>query len=190
MGRKKRPIYAVVAADARSPRDGRFIEDLGRYHAVEEPATVELQKDRVLYWLEQGAQPSDTVKSLLSDQGIMLTLHLRRKGKSEEEIQTEVEAFLAHRATRKTTKRTAADEHQKVLEAEAARVAEQEAEAAKLKAEADAKAKADAEAAKKAAAEERAKEQAEAAKAAQAEQAERNAAQEAAAAADAPAEEA
>ena len=149
MGRKKRPIFAVVAADSRSPRDGRFIEDLGRYHVVEEPARVELQKDRVLYWLEQGAQPTDTVKSLLSDQGIMLTFHLKRKGKSEEEISTEVEAFLEHRASRKTTKRTVAGERKKALEAEKELVAKQEAEQAKLKAEAEAKAKEEAEAAKK-----------------------------------------
>ena len=177
MGRKKRPIYAVVAADSRSPRDGRFIEDLGRYHVVEEPARVELQKDRVLYWLEQGAQPSDTVKSLLSDQGIMLTLHLRRKGKSEDEINAEVEAFLTHRATRKTSKRTAEGERIKALEAEKERVAKQEAEDAKLRAEAEAKAKEEAEAAKKQAAEERAAEQAAAVQAAQEEQAERNAEQ-------------
>ena len=65
MGRKKRPIYGLVAADSRSPRDGRFIEDLGRYNPLAEPATVELKRERVLYWLDQGAQPSDRVKSLL-----------------------------------------------------------------------------------------------------------------------------
>ena len=195
MGRKKRPIYAVVAADSRSPRDGRFIEDLGRYHVVEEPARVELEKERVLYWLERGAQPTDTVKSLLSEQGIMLTLHLKRKGKSEDEINAEVESFLAHRESKKTVKRTVAGERKKALEAEKERVAKLEAEEAKLKAEAEAKAKAEAEAAKKQAAEERQKEQAAAVAAAQEEQAERNAAQakldaEGSAAEEAPAEEA
>ena len=64
MGRKKRPIYAVVAADVRSPRDGRYIEDIGRYEPLNEPAVVTLRDDRALYWLEQGAQPTDTVRSL------------------------------------------------------------------------------------------------------------------------------
>ncbi|HAY37835.1 MAG TPA: 30S ribosomal protein S16, partial [Bacteroidetes bacterium] len=72
MGRKKRPIYAIVSADARSPRDGRYIEDLGRYAPLDEPATMSLKNDRILHWLEAGAQPSDTVRSLLSKEGIML----------------------------------------------------------------------------------------------------------------------
>src|SRR5690554_4887014 len=97
LGRKKRPIFALVAADSRSPRDGRFIEDLGRYEPINEPAQVSLKEDRILYWLQQGAQPSHTVRNLLSKQGVMLQLHLLRKGKSEEEIQQAVSEFLAAR---------------------------------------------------------------------------------------------
>ena len=142
MGRKKRPVYAVVAADTRSPRDGRYIEDLGRYFAVEEPARVELREDRVLYWLQQGAQPSETVRSLLKDRGLMLALHLHRKGKSEDEIKEQVESFLATRADRKPKKSTVADRRRAVLEAEAAAAVKAEAELAKAKAEAEAKASA------------------------------------------------
>ena len=97
MGRKKRPVYAIVAADSKSPRDGRYIEDLGRYNPLDEPATLTLNNDRCLYWLETGAQPSDTVRSLLSREGVMLALHMRRKGAAEEDILAAVES---HRATR------------------------------------------------------------------------------------------
>jgi small subunit ribosomal protein S16 len=64
-GAKKRPFYRIVAADARSPRDGRFLEKLGIYDPTTEPATVRLQTDRVSYWLGVGAQPTTTVKRLL-----------------------------------------------------------------------------------------------------------------------------
>ncbi len=187
MGRKKRPVYALVAADTRSPRDGRYIEDLGRYYAVEEPARVELQEDRVLYWLQQGAQPSETVRSLLKDRGLMLALHLDRKGKNEEEIQTEVASFLESREDRKPKKSTAADRRKAVLEAEAAAAVKAEAEEAKVKAEAEAKARAAAEEAKKKAAAELEKKQETAAETAKAEQEAANEAQVKADAEDAPA---
>jgi len=64
-GAKKRPFYRIVAADIESPRDGRFIETLGTYNPLKDPAEVKLDRARVDYWLEQGATPSDTVRSLL-----------------------------------------------------------------------------------------------------------------------------
>ena len=64
-GAKKRPFYRIVAADTRSPRDGRFLEKLGTYNPNSEPSTVHLQQDRVDYWLGVGAQPSETVQRLL-----------------------------------------------------------------------------------------------------------------------------
>ncbi|MEZ4698963.1 MAG: 30S ribosomal protein S16 [Rhodothermales bacterium] len=163
MGRKKHPIYAVVASDTRSPRDGKYIEDLGRYYAVDEPVRVELQEDRVLYWLEQGAQPTDTVRSLFSRQGLMLAAHMRRKGKSEEEIQTAVQAFLAERGSKQSVKRTVADQRREALEAERKEASKKEAEYAKARAEAEAKAEAEAEAARRQAAEERLKQKEQAA---------------------------
>jgi len=63
-------MYAVIAADSRSPRDGRFIDDVGRYYPLEEPFRVELNEERVLYWLRQGAQLTETVRSLLRREGI------------------------------------------------------------------------------------------------------------------------
>ena len=65
MGAKKRPFYRIVAADSRSPRDGRFIEKLGYYDPMRDPPTIELKMDRVDYWLGVGAQPTETVASLI-----------------------------------------------------------------------------------------------------------------------------
>ena len=70
MGSKKNPIYRVVVADSRSPRDGRFIETLGRYNAQTDPSTIVLNEERIRHWLDRGAQPSDSVKKLLKTQGI------------------------------------------------------------------------------------------------------------------------
>ena len=75
MGSKKRPFYRVVVADSRSPRDGRFIETVGTYNPLVEPAEVKLNEELVLSWLNNGAQPSDTVKNLLSNAGIMKKCH-------------------------------------------------------------------------------------------------------------------
>jgi small subunit ribosomal protein S16 len=69
MGAKKRPFYRVVVADSRSPRDGRFIETLGTYNPLTDPAEVKLDAERVRLWLSRGAQPSDTVRHLLARQG-------------------------------------------------------------------------------------------------------------------------
>lgn len=69
MGRKQRPFYRVVAADARAPRDGRFIEVLGTYNPMTEPATVDLKMDRINHWKGQGAQPSDRVAKLIKQFG-------------------------------------------------------------------------------------------------------------------------
>ena len=70
MGGKKDPVWRVVVADRRSPRDGRFIETVGRYNAQTEPSTIVIDEERARYWLARGAQPSNTVKKLLKIQGI------------------------------------------------------------------------------------------------------------------------
>ncbi|SDP13740.1 30S ribosomal protein S16 [Selenomonas ruminantium] len=71
MGAKKNPFYRVVVADSRAPRDGRFIEILGNYDPSKQPAVVSLDEEKVLDWMNKGAQPTDTVKNLFSKQGIM-----------------------------------------------------------------------------------------------------------------------
>lgn len=67
-GTKKKPFYRIVAADIEAPRDGKFLEAIGTYDPMQDPAVVTLKQDRVQYWLEQGAQPSTTVKSILKKQ--------------------------------------------------------------------------------------------------------------------------
>ncbi|MDF7636729.1 30S ribosomal protein S16 [Leuconostocaceae bacterium ESL0958] len=81
MGAKKRPYYRVVIADSRSPRDGRFIETVGHYNPITVPAEVKLDEDKIMGWLESGAQPSDTVRNLLSKAGIMAKYAAKKAGK-------------------------------------------------------------------------------------------------------------
>ncbi|MEH7353093.1 30S ribosomal protein S16 [Neobacillus drentensis] len=75
MGAKKTPFYRIVVADSRSPRDGRYIEIVGTYNPVTQPAKVEINEELVLKWLKDGAKPSDTVRNLFSNQGIMEKFH-------------------------------------------------------------------------------------------------------------------
>ncbi|HET9213519.1 MAG TPA: 30S ribosomal protein S16 [Gaiellaceae bacterium] len=70
VGSKKNPIYRVVVADARSPRDGRFIEIVGRYNPQTQPSTIDLDADKIRDWVSKGAQPSDSVRRLMKSQGI------------------------------------------------------------------------------------------------------------------------
>ena len=81
MGKKGRPFYRIVAADSRSPRDGRFIEELGTYNPLLESDQVVLKKEAVMKWLNNGAQPSDTVRSILSKQGLMKEFHESKMAK-------------------------------------------------------------------------------------------------------------
>jgi small subunit ribosomal protein S16 len=70
-GAKKRPYYRIVVADSESPRDGRYLEAVGSYNPLQDPAEVSLKTERVKYWIEQGALPSDTVKSILKKEGLI-----------------------------------------------------------------------------------------------------------------------
>lgn len=103
MGKKKQPIYKLVAADSRSPRDGKFIESVGLYNPLTDPHSVEIKEDRVNYWLDNGAQPTDTVKSLLRQKGIILKRELKRKGIAEDKIQLELEQWAKLKEAKKST---------------------------------------------------------------------------------------
>ena len=158
-GAKKRPYYRIVIADSRMPRDGRFIEDLGRYAPLENPISVDLKNERVLYWLENGAQPTDTVRAILSKHGLMLALHMKRKGSTDDEIWPAVEA---HRAKWSEAESEKAGESVKQKRAalmivEEARAKELAAEATQKLVEREAKVEAEAENIRKAAAEDREK---------------------------------
>ncbi|AMM92434.1 MULTISPECIES: 30S ribosomal protein S16 [Bacillales] len=81
MGAKKSPFYRIVVADSRSPRDGRYIEVVGTYNPVTQPAKVEINEELALKWLQDGAKPSDTVRNLFSTQGIMEKFHVAKNSK-------------------------------------------------------------------------------------------------------------
>lgn len=77
-GSKKRPFYFIVIADARSPRDGKFIQKLGSYNPLTVPATIQIDRQKALDWLQKGAQPTDTVRRILSYKGVLYLKHLLR----------------------------------------------------------------------------------------------------------------
>ena len=77
-GKKGQPFYHIVVADSRAPRDGKFIEKLGTYNPLTDPAQIKINFDRALYWYSVGAQPTDTARSLLSKTGVMMKYHLMR----------------------------------------------------------------------------------------------------------------
>ena len=151
-GRKKVPIYKIVATDSRSRRDGRYLESLGQYRPSNEPGQkVKIKEDRALYWLGVGAQPSDTVRSLLSGEGILLKWHLEKK-KIEPARASEI--FITWKAKRDEklaahadTKQAAANEREEAKrKAVAKKLADAAAaEAAALEASAAAEAAASAE---------------------------------------------
>ena len=159
-GRKGYAFYSIVIADARAPRDGRFTEKIGTYNPNTNPSTVDLNFDRALYWVEVGAQPTDTVRNILSREGVMLMKHLRggvRKGAFDEAAaQAKFEAWKQERDSKLNAAKdkTAAEkkavyeariaEEKKVNEKIAEKVAEKKAAAAAAKAEAEAAAAAEA----------------------------------------------
>ncbi len=100
-GRKNYAFYPIVIADSRAPRDGRFIERIGSYNPNTNPATVTLNFERALYWVNVGAQPTDTVRSILSKEGVMLMKHLQggvKKGAFDEaEAQRRFDAWKANK---------------------------------------------------------------------------------------------
>ncbi len=88
-GRKNHPFYQIIVADSRAPRDGRSIERIGSYNPNTNPATITLDFDRALYWLQAGAEPSDTVRNILSNEGVLMKKHLLggvAKGAFTEEV--------------------------------------------------------------------------------------------------------
>lgn len=151
-GRKGYPFYSIVVADSRAPRDGRYIEKIGTYNPNTNPATVDLKFERALYWLQVGAQPTDTAKTLLSKEGVLMKKHLLdgvKKGAFDEvTADKKFDAWFADKRAKLQAKK---DQLSKETEAETKKRLEAEAEANKAKAEAIAKKKADELAAKKAA---------------------------------------
>ena len=152
-GRKGYAFYQIVIADSRAPRDGKFIERIGSYNPNTNPATISLDFDRALYWVETGAVPTDTVRSILSKEGVMLMKHLRggvKKGAfTQEEAERRFNAWKAERT--KVEEAAKAKSEAKAAEDAKARF-DAEAEKNRLKGEAVAKKKAEKLAAEEAAA--------------------------------------
>jgi len=150
-GRKGYAVYRIVVADARAPRDGRFTEKIGTYNPNTNPATVDLNFDRALYWVETGAQPTDTVRNILSREGVYLMKHLRggvKKGAFDEAAaQAKFDAWKADKQkgleniqveqvkAKKAAAEAALKEEKKVNEAIAKKVAEKKAAAVEAAAE-------------------------------------------------------
>ncbi|WP_298148398.1 30S ribosomal protein S16 [Flavobacterium sp.] len=156
-GKKGKPFYWVVAADARSKRDGRYLEKLGTYNPNTNPATIDLNIDHAVQWLHNGAQPTDTARAILSYKGVLLKHHLdggvRKGALTQEQADAKFAAWLEEKvgkvdAKKDNLSKAKADAKAKALAAEKA-VNEKRANAA---AEAEAAAKAEAEAAENAAA--------------------------------------
>ena len=109
MGAKKRPFYRIVVADSRFPRDGRFIEEVGYYNPIENPAVVKVDKEIALKWLNNGAMPTDTVRDILSKEGILKEFHeskMSKKTKSEKKEVKETAKKETKTTAKKTTKTT------------------------------------------------------------------------------------
>ena len=153
-GRKNYAFYPIVIADSRAPRDGRFIERIGSYNPNTNPATISLNFERALYWVNTGAIPTDTVRNILSREGVMLMKHLQggvKKGAfSEEEAQKRFEAWKNEkeqklnavkdelRAAKQSAAKARLEEETAKNNAKAEAVAQKKAELAKAAAEAEA----------------------------------------------------
>ena len=151
-GRKGYAFYSIVIADVRAPRDGRFTEKIGTYNPNTNPATVDLNFDRALYWVETGAQPTDTVRNILKNEGVYLMKHLRggvKKGAFDEAAaQSKFDAWKQSKAkSAEAVKEGDAKAEKKINEAIAKKVAEKKAAEAAAKAEEEAKKAAEAAAA-------------------------------------------
>ncbi len=129
-GRIRRPIYHIVVADSRSPRDGRIIEQVGRYDGVTEKKETILNEDRIMYWLETGAQPTDSVRKILRQEGLLYKRHLIMWGKSEEEINAALEEWKAYRDSKSDKEVTRKEQVQASLAAEEKAMKEQVAKKA------------------------------------------------------------
>ncbi len=142
-GRKKLAMYDVVVADARAPRDGRFIEKIGTYNPLTVPATIDLNDEKAFTWLMNGAQPSDTVKAMLSYRGIMMRKHLQigviKGAMTQEQADGKLAEWLKSKEAKIEAKRDQATQSKdaiaKARKAAETKIKEARAEAIRKKAE-------------------------------------------------------
>ncbi|NQT77933.1 MAG: 30S ribosomal protein S16, partial [Bacteroidetes bacterium] len=126
-GKKARPFYHIVIADGRAPRDGKFIEKIGTYNPITNPADIQLNFDRALYWLQTGAQPTDTVRDILSYKGVIYKNHLltgvKKGALTEEQAEAKFQAWLSEKEAKienakKDAELSLKDTRKKALEVE------------------------------------------------------------------------
>lgn len=115
-GRSKAPHYAIVVADSRSPRDGKFIQKIGTYNSLSHPAKVYIDHDAALKWLNDGAQPTNTVRALLRHTGVTVKFALSKQGKSEEETEKIFTRWRAEKDAKNKKKVISVDIHGRALE--------------------------------------------------------------------------
>jgi len=139
MGSKKKPFYRIVAADSRNARDGRFIETLGYYDPMTEPANVNIKEDLIFKWMERGAQPSKNTESILRKAGIVKKWALLKQGVSMEQLEAKYEELTA-----KETPPMSTEEREKKVQAKAAAKEAEVPSGAEAQVEAEAPAEAEA----------------------------------------------
>lgn len=142
-GKKGKPFFWIVAADARSKRDGKYLEKIGTYNPNTNPATIELNLDSAVKWLHNGAQPTDTAKAILSYKGALLKHHLdggvRKGALTQEQADAKLAAWLEEKANKVVAKKEGLTKAQAADKAKALK-AEQEVNAKRLAAQAEAEA--------------------------------------------------
>jgi small subunit ribosomal protein S16 len=140
-GKKGKPFYWVVAADARSKRDGKFLEKIGTYNPNTNPATIELNLESAVQWLHNGAQPTDTAKAILSYKGALLKHHLdggvRKGALTQEQADAKLAAWLDEKANKVDAKKAGLSKVEEAAKAKALK-AEKEANAKRIAAQAEA----------------------------------------------------
>jgi small subunit ribosomal protein S16 len=140
-GKKGKPFYWVVAADARSKRDGKFLEKIGTYNPNTNPATIELNLESAVQWLHNGAQPTDTAKAILSYKGALLKHHLdggvRKGALTQEQADAKLAAWLDEKANKIDAKKAGLSKVEEAAKAKALK-AEKEANAKRIAAQAEA----------------------------------------------------
>jgi small subunit ribosomal protein S16 len=117
LGAKKRPFYRVVVADQRAPRDGRFIENIGKYHPLDDPSLIEIDEDRALHWLRVGAQPSDQVRNLMVKTGIWDKFVTERPGAAAL-VRTKADKPVKEKVSKKAAAKAAAADEPPVVAAD------------------------------------------------------------------------
>lgn len=121
-GRKKAPFYHIVVADGRSPRDGKYIERIGSYNPMTVPATIELDREKAYTWLQNGAQPTETMRAILRFKGVLYRKHLmqgvKKGAMTQEEADAKYDAFISTKEEKIEVRRQAALEEKRARWAE------------------------------------------------------------------------